>query len=528
MSHVKACSLLTVNPPSLLPHQDSFAVSSCASSLLLALVEGNPADRTEDKLSDMILNSLGTDQVGSVLKDMIYLILESAHTSLNCNIPHFSIYFHPSMCSLGDLLCAFIRTNSASEIFASFISDNVLNLFAEISEYGEKHNCSSDALSASAKMSIVSLFASFATSTASTKDMIAQQRQVREKLISSPGYLTLLEAAMSQGNSVDSTRRALKLQSSLLSLTDERFLAHTLTNSRNSARRKEINLRDKVATYQSEMRKMDEKCRQIELNRDVLTDSLRDQRLSYDRQLEWTRAEYQMASRNVSEIFAYERRQAEEQYSEEREARIRIERENEQLTHDCSSYKFRIDKLDELLQLERKARQSMESEFGTCKNELSRTSNVCNDLQEKLSASEVKVSNLTAINEESESTMEEICSKLIKLSTIYQVKEQEMDKYKAELRSAVNTANRHADTAIEKYESANRENKLLNERLKEVTAELSEIKTRKADVQRMRKNAPVAYLNQLHRDPTIPQRITLQDAGQRRSPMRQGNSKTQN
>ena len=104
----------------------------------------------------------------------------------------------------------------------------------------------------------------------------------------------------------------------------------------------------------------------------------------------------------------------------------------------------------------------------------------------------------------------------------------EMDKYKAELRSAVNTANRHADTAIEKYESANRENKLLNERLKEVTAELSEIKTRKADVQRMRKNAPVAYLNQLHRDPTIPQRITLQDAGQRRSPRRQGNSKTQN
>lgn len=477
-------------------------------------------------MSDMILSSLGTDHVGSDLKDMIHLILETTHTSLKSKIPNISMLFYSRMCSLGDLMCALIRIPSASEIFASIISDDVLNLFAEMT--GGNHNCSSDTLNGSATMSIVSLFASFATATGSRKDMIVHQRQVREKLISSPGYSTLLEAAMSQGKSVDVTRRALKLQSSLLSLIDERFLAHTLTNSRNSVERKEKNLRDKLATYQSEMRQMDEKCCQIELNCNVLTDSLRDQRLAYDRQLEWTRAEHHMASRNVSEIFAYERRQAEEQYSEEHEARLNIERENEQLTQDCSSYKFRIDKLDELLQLERKARQSIESEFGTCKNELSRTSNVCNDLQAKLSASEVKVSNLTAINEESESTIEEICSKLIKLSTIYQVKEQEMDKYKAELRSAVNTANRHADTTIEKYESANRENKLLNERLKEASAELTKIKTCKADVQRMRKNAPVAYLNQLHRDPTIPQRITLQDASQRRSPRRQGNSKTQN
>lgn len=85
-----------------------------------------------------------------------------------------------------------------------------------------------------------------------------------------------------------------------------------------------------------------------------------------------------------------------------------------------------------------------------------------------------------------------------------------MEKYKAESRNVVNTANKHADTAINKYESEKRKNKSLSEKLGSksrqldvVSQELKEIKTRRADVQRMRKNAPVAYLNQLHNDPRL-------------------------
>jgi hypothetical protein len=57
--------------------------------------------------------------------------------------------------------------------------------------------------------------------------------------------------------------------------------------------------------------------------------------------------------------------------------------------------------------------------------------------------------------------LEDEWSKRIKLSTIYQVKTHEMDKYKAELCSAFNTANRPVDTAIQKYESPKKENLLI-------------------------------------------------------------------
>ena len=76
-----------------------------------------------------------------------------------------------------------------------------------------------------------------------------------------------------------------------------------------------------------------------------------------------------------------------------------------------------------------------------------------------------------------------------------------MDKYKAELRSAVNTANRHADTATQKYEYSKQQNQSLSKKLEEVSKELKDTKAHRAGVQRMRKNAPVAYLNQLHNDP---------------------------
>ena len=75
-----------------------------------------------------------------------------------------------------------------------------------------------------------------------------------------------------------------------------------------------------------------------------------------------------------------------------------------------------------------------------------------------------------------------------------------MEKYKAELRSAVNAANRHADTAILKYESAKSENRALSKKVGELTNELNNIKARRAEIQRQRKHAPISYINQLHND----------------------------
>ncbi|KAL3794995.1 hypothetical protein ACHAW5_002164 [Stephanodiscus triporus] len=505
---------------------ESFSVSSCASSLLRVLVDGNPADRTKDRLSEMMLNSFDNENVGSHFEDALRQLLESTYTSLSCNRPNFSIRSYPRICFLGDVLGVCILTTSASEIFASSMSDEVLNLLGVVIECDPQHDQIIDTLSGSAKMSFVNLFASFSTKVISNDKsgalILAQQRRVKETLMCAPGHLSVLEAAMAQGTSADMTHRSLKLQSSLMSLSDERFLAHTLTRSRDSVAKKERILKDKL-------RELAARYQKSELDCDGLTDSLRDQRLAYERQLEWTRSEYRTASKNASEILVYERKIAEDRYTEECKARKKCERENEQLTHDCFSYKLRIKELEEILGHERSSRQEFESALGSCKDELSTTSkelerisSVCHDLQEKLSVSESKVLHLTAINEESEASLENICSKLIKLATIYQVKEHEMDKYKAELRSAVNTANSHADTAIQKYESSKQENNRLRAKLEEVTAELGGITARRADVQRMRKNAPVAYLNQLHKDSAVPQRITLQEAGKRRSPRRQG------
>lgn len=120
-----------------------------------------------------------------------------------------------------------------------------------------------------------------------------------------------------------------------------------------------------------------------------------------------------------------------------------------------------------------------------------------------MSESEDNVSDLTAKCEEAQTNLEDVCAKLIKLATIYQSKETEMDKYKSELRSAVNSANRHADTAIQKYEFAKQQNQLLSKKLEDVSSELNAVKANRADVQRMRKNAPVSYINNLRKDPSI-------------------------
>mmetsp|Transcript_39746 Transcript_39746/g.65082 ORF Transcript_39746/g.65082 Transcript_39746/m.65082 type:complete len:736 (+) Transcript_39746:212-2419(+) len=498
---------------------ESFSAFSCASSLLRALIDGNPADRTQDRLSEIIMNSLDTEHVGSTIECLLRSLVETTYSYVHCNVPNLCIRWHPRLCSLGDLLGVCTPSDNMMNIFASSLSDEVLGLFVTAVESDQQNNLcmDMDTLGGSANLSLLFLFASFTNNDPGVSNdhngetIQTQQRNVREKLlIRASGFLTVLEVAMAQGTSADMTHRALKLQNSLLSLSDERSLAFTYTKASNSVARKELTLRDKLEKSEMGLKEMASKYQHIEVDRDNLCNSFHDQRLAYERRLEWTRSESRMASRNVSEIHVHERKQAEERYNEEKELRMRTEEANEQLTRERSSDKSRIEELEKLLGQERKSRQDFESALEICKNELctsseelERTSNACHDLREKLSISEEKVSDLTATNEDAKVNLEDTYAKLIKLATIYQSKESEMDKYKAELRSAVNNANRHADTAIQKYESAKQLNKSLSKKLDEASKELKDIKAHRADIQRMRKNAPVAYLNQLHNDPRI-------------------------
>ncbi|KAL7539271.1 hypothetical protein ACHAXR_009146 [Thalassiosira sp. AJA248-18] len=494
----------------------SFSASSCASSLLRALIDGNPVDRTQDRLSEIILNSFDTEHAGSTIEGVLRSLIEATYSSVHCDVPYFCIRWHPRLCALGDLLGICTHSLSVINIFASSLSDEVLNLFLKALECDGKDKVCMDTLSGSANLSLLYLFTSFANyDSAISNDqngaaIRTQQRNVKEKLIRASNFLTVLEVAMAQGTSADMTHRSLKLQNSLLSLSDERSLALTFTKASNTVARKENYLRDKLTKSELELTDMASKCRQIQLDRDNLSNAYHDMRLTYERRLEWTRSEAQMAARNVSEIHVHERKEAEEQCNEEYELRIKTKRENEKMKREMSSDKSRIKELEALLGQERKSRQDFESALDECKNELSKTSgefdackNELSTTSEKLSISEEKVSDLTATSEDAASNLEDTCAKLIKLATIYQSKESEMDKYKAELRSAVNTANSHADTAIQKYENARQQNKTLKKQLLDVSSELKDIKAHRADVQRMRKNAPVAYLNQLHNDPRI-------------------------
>jgi len=496
----------------------SFSASSCASSLLRSLIDGNPVDGTHDRLSEMILNSFDTDQDGSTIEDLILQLVKTTYSSVHCSVPNFRSRWQPRMCSLGDILGICSPSINTMIIFASSLSDEVLSLFVNAIERDQQSNLFMDTLSGSTNLSLLFLFASFATKSPESPgisndqnlvSLLAQQRNVKEKLlIPSSGFLTVLEVAMKQGQSADFTRRALRLQNTFCSLNDERSLAHTFTKASNSMARKELSLRDKLAKSEMELKGMTLKYHQIESERDNLCNSFCDQRVAHERRLELTRSEVRMAARNVSEIHVNERKQAEERYGKEKQLRMRMEEANEQLMVETTSDKSRIKELEELLGQERKSRQDFESALERCKNELSmtldeleQTSTAYRDLQGQFSTSEGKVSDLTATNEDAKANLEDTCAKLIKLATIYQSKEVEMDKCKAEYRSALNTANRQADTAMQKYEYAKKQNTTLSKKYVEVSKELNDVKARRANVQRMRKNAPVAYLNQLHNNP---------------------------
>lgn len=501
--------------------QKSFSVSSCASSLLRALIDGNPLDRTQDRLSEMIINEFDTEDVGSTIEGVLRSLIDSTYTSLAncCNISEFRTRSHARICVLSDILNICIQSINASEIFALSLSNEVLNFFADAVQCDQFSNI--DTLGGSAILSLISLFASFvnngrAISNDETRESIlSKQRNVQEQLICGSSFLSVIEVAMAQGQSADMTLRALNLQKSLLSVIDERSLAITFTKASDSVARKETTLRERLTQSEKELHDMVQKYKKIEIERDSYSNSFHDQRLSYERQLEWARSEARTAARNNAQLHIEERRYAEGLYHDERELRMRAEEENEKLASESSSDKARIHELEELLKQERKARQGFEASLDSCKNELSttleeleRSNNDCHELQEKLDVAEEQVTYLTESSEDAQNSLEETCSKLVNLATIVQRKEVEWDKYKAELRSAVNTASKQCDTAIQKYDAAKQKNRLLTKQMEELTSELREVKgelkdvkARRADQARLRKNQPTNYINQLHKDP---------------------------
>ena len=431
----------------------------------------------------------------------LHSLIEATYLSVHSN----GTRWHPRLCSLGDLLAVCTSSVHVITMLASSLSDELLDLCASVVACDQQESLCIDTLGGSAKLSLLFLFATFGfcfvglgTLNDQTRELVlTQRRNANEKLfIYASGFFSVLEIAMSQGSSADMTHRALILQNSLHSLNGERTLALTLTKANSSVARKELTLRCKLKETAFDLKEMVLKFQKMEVERDDLSNSIQGQHLAHERRLALLKSETQMALRNTSEIHVNERKQAEEQYHCERELRIKAEQENEQLARDISSNKSRITELEKQLELECKSRQAFESHLERCKHELSTISNAHQDTTEKLLVSEGKVSELTAISEDAAANLEDTCAKLIKLATLYQSNESEIDKYQAEVRSTVDTHNRQFDAAIQK-------SKAWRKKYEEANQELKELKAHKADIQRMRKNAPVAYLNQLHNDPKM-------------------------
>jgi hypothetical protein len=275
---------------------------------------------------------------------------------------------------------------------------------------------------------------------------------------------------------------------------------------------------------ESEIAELRAQSKRNDLEREKLSNAINEQTTFYEKKLELVRFEAQSIAKSSAEIHIYERRRAEHHslknerlYYEEKELRISAEQQNRKLVEDStrlrqelSSSKGDITELQQLLEKERMENQEYSVALEASRRELKSTSeelekNACttSDLQTKLSNCEKAVLDLTSVNNDLEVTLEETCEKLINLASIYQTKEAEMDKYKAELRSAVNAANKNAETAISKYESSRNEAKSLRKELEITRADLKEFQAHRAEVQRLRKNAPTSYINQLRNDPRV-------------------------
>jgi chromosome segregation ATPase len=309
---------------------------------------------------------------------------------------------------------------------------------------------------------------------------------------------------MSQGTSSDLTHRAMKHQKSLQ--VDEKTLALAFTKSRSNLSQDEASLCNKINDAEQEIRGLRDELRAKEKERAKLNDQCR----AYEKKLSLAKFESQSISKKSAEIHIHERQRAEQRAlkheylcREEIEKRRALEEETQRLKNELSRVNNNASKLQQALDQERAEKDDAVTALEANKRDLEISSKGLEELQAKLSLSEKTSRELSTINKDLEAAVEETCEKLVNLATIYQRKEAEMDKYKMELRSAVNAANKNCDTAISKYEAQRKENKSLKKELESTVSELNEMKAHKADVQRLRKTAPTQYINQLRNDPRV-------------------------
>ena len=515
--------------------QKYFAVNSIASSLLRALIEGNPDDRTEDVLSELLLKSFNTEPVFEAMDDALFTITEILSSAIEAedNLPGLECNcWLPSLCAFSDMM----DSGSQSINFYRCIqvlcdtndSSDVIDLFARLlNPDRENDHIQNDTLMASTCMSLLMLFVRFVSMSIPFQNdenrlpFQALQNKMTDKLLGSNAF-TIVEASRLQGSSVDVMHRALKLQNLMLSFHgDERHMAHSFTRLTSLAKRREDETRVKLSRAEQELMLISSRCRQKEMDCDSLANSIHEQRALYERKIDLVRAEVQMKVRNASQVHAQERKLADEralQYRShllaEQESRASVERENERilkanekLKSELSRDKLRVQELEEMLSEERKSKQLSESELEKRTNELSLASEElqqmsisAQELQSRLATTEESVSHLTAVCEDSELKLEDTCEKLIKLAHIHQSKEVSMKKRYAQVYSDLKKATRDAETANKQFQKEKHRSDSLTGELDAVKQELDEVKTNQAQMQRMRTQNPVSYINQMHDD----------------------------
>ena len=463
-------------------------------------------------------HSLESDYGSSVVDDVFHSLIKNTHSFNDRNLSRQI----PRICSIGDALSVCLRSSHllvgvlSSTLQSSFKSKSAGHIFVSmINDISRNHIDTAGTPLLSAVLSIIYLLSQITSANRSSHDVDLLDT------LKSNGLL-VVECALAQGSSADVTHRALKYQK--LFSVDEKTLALAFTRTRSSFKSEGNSLRNRITDTEREIRELRNQVKTKDAKQAKLQSALTNQSVSYEKKLDLVRFEAQSFAKVSAEIHVQERQRAEQcalkyehLYAEEKERRRttevqnrRIIDESQQLKHELSQANSSILQLKQALQQETKEKEFYVATLESSKNELNETMkdleksrDAKSEIESKLKHSEKTVHDLTAVRKDLEVTIEETCEKLVGLATIYQRKEVEMDRYKAELRSAVNAANKNCDTAISKYEAQRKETKSLKKELESTKAELYDLKEHKADVQRLRKNAPTSYINQLRNDPRV-------------------------
>ena len=452
----------------------------------------------------------GSSAVNAVFQSLIQISYSFDNHSLTRQIPR--------ICSIGDMLSLCLPSHILSESLSSalqspFRGKLVGQMFVGMINISRNYMAGTPQISA--MLSIIYFLSQITSAYQSGHDIDLLTTLKTNGLL-------LVESALTQGSSADLTHRAMKFQRSFS--VDEKALALLYTRTNSSFKSKENSLRRRITNCEQEIGELRDQVKTKDSEQAKLRNSLSSQSVSYEKKLDSVRFETQSFAKVSAEIHVQERLRAEQcalkyehLYREEKERRRTAEDQNriitdksQQLEHELSQANSTTLKLKQALEQESKDKEryavtleSNKNELKEAMNDLEKSRDAKLEIETKLKHSEKTVHDLTAVKTDLEVTIEETCEKLVGLATIYQSKEAEMNKYKAELRNAVNAANKNCDAAILKYEAQRKESKCLKKELENVKAELHDLKEHKADVQRLRKNAPTSYINQLRNDPRV-------------------------